>query len=260
MNTKGYSILNLIGVIAVIFFNYYLNTGGINGNTMASLSSKYDSLFTPAGYAFSIWGIIFLAILVQAIFLVARSFQPEKDQTPITQIGLGIFFTNMLNIAWLLAWLYEYTSISVVIMIILLITLLAVVVRTNMERWDAPLKIIVFIWWPICLYSGWIAVATIANISAWLGKIGWTGGISETTWTTIMIIVATLLGLFMIYKRNMREFAMVIVWALIAIAVRHWDIYPMLKYTALAGSLILIIVSAYHASQNKATLPHKKTW
>ncbi len=260
MNSKGYSIINLIGVVAVIFFNYYLNAQGINGNTVGSLSDKYDNLFTPAGYAFAIWGVIFLALLVQAIFLLVRSFKPEKDQTPITQIGLGIFFANLFNISWLYAWLNEYTGISVVIMILLLIILLSVVVSTNMEKWDAPLKIIVFIWWPICLYSGWIAVATIANISAMLAKMGWTGGIQESTWALILICMATLLGLFMIFKRNMREFSMVIVWALIAIAVRHWGVYPLLQYAAIIGSAVLIIYSGYHASQRKATLPQTKSW
>lgn len=260
MNAKGFTIVNLIGVIAVIFFNYYFNAVGINGNTMRTLSEKYDSLFTPAGYAFSIWGVIFLALLVQAIFLMVRASKPEKDQNPISQIGLGIFIANMLNILWVYAWLNESTGVSVAIMILILITLLSVVVRTNMERWDAPLKIIVFIWWPICLYSGWIAVATIANVAAMLVKVGWNGGIQETTWAAILIIVATLLGLFMIYKRNMREFAMVIVWALIAIAVRHWDVYPTLQYTALAGSAVLVIYSGYHASKHRATLPHKKRW
>lgn len=260
MNTKGYSIVNLLGVIAVVFFNYYLNTQGINGNTVGSLSDKYDSLFTPAGYAFAIWGLIFLALFAQAVFLVVRSFKPEKDQTPITQIGLGILLANLLNIGWLYAWLNESTGVSAVIMILLLITLLAVVVRTNMERWDAPLKIIVFIWWPICLYSGWIAVATIANISAMLAKVGWTGGIQETTWAFIMICIATALGTFMIFKRNMREFAMVIVWALIAIAVRHWGVYPLLQYAAIVGAAVLVIYSGYHASQNKATLPQTKRW
>src|SRR5690606_1921781 len=129
MNSKGYAILNLIGVITVIFFNYYLNSQGINGNTVGSVSEKYDNLFTPAGYAFAIWGMIFLALLVQAIFLVVRSFQPEKDQTPITQIGLGIFIANILNISWLFAWLNEYTGLSVIIIILILIILLAVVVR-----------------------------------------------------------------------------------------------------------------------------------
>ncbi len=260
MNTKALSITNLIGVIAVIFFNYYLNAKGINGNTAGSLSEEYANLFTPAGYAFAIWGIIFLALLVQAIFLVARAFKPKKNQAPITQIGLGIFLANLLNISWLLAWLNEYTGISVVVMILLLITLLSVIVRTNMERWDAPLKIITFIWWPICLYSGWIAVATIANIAALLAKIGWTGGIAESTWTIIMIAVATLLGIFMILTRNMREFSMVIVWGLIAIAVRHWGEIPLLQYSALAGTGVLLVVSSYHASQNMATMPFKKKW
>ena len=160
---------------------------------MGSVSEKYDNLFTPAGYAFSIWGIIFLALLAQAIFLIARSLRPKKDQTPITQIGLGIFLANIFNISWLYAWLNEYTGLSVIFIILILIILLAVVVRTNMERYDAPLKIIVFIWWPICLYSGWISVATIANISAMLAKIGWTGGLQETTWTIIIIAFSTLL-------------------------------------------------------------------
>ncbi len=260
MNTKALSITNLIGVIAVIFFNYYINSKGINGNTVGSLSDKYDNLFTPAGYAFAIWGLIFLGLLVQAIFLVARSFKSAKDQSFISQIGLGIFLANLLNITWLLAWLNEYTGLSVAIMILLLITLLSVVVRTNMERWDAPLKIIVFIWWPICLYSGWIAVATIANISALLAKIGWNGGIDESVWAFILIVVATLLGVFMIFKRNMREFSLVIVWALLAIAVRHWGSIGLLQYGALAGAIVLVIASGYHASQNKATMPHKKKW
>ena len=260
MNSKGYAILNLIGVIAVIFFNYYLNAKGINGNTVGSVSEKYENLFTPAGYAFAIWGVIFTGLLVQAIFLVVRSLKPEKDQTPITQLGLGIFLANMFNISWLYAWLNEYTGLSVIIIILILITLFAVVVRTNMERYDAPLKIIVFIWWPVCLYSGWIAVATIANISAMLAKIGWTGGLPETTWAIIMITAATLLGVLMIFKRNMREFAMVVVWALIAIAVRHWENYPVLVYTALFGSAVLVIYSGYQAWQNRATLPHKKSW
>ena len=227
---------------------------------MGSVSEKYDNLFTPAGYAFSIWGIIFLALLAQAIFLIARSLRPKKDQTPITQIGLGIFLANIFNISWLYAWLNEYTGLSVIFIILILIILLAVVVRTNMERYDAPLKIIVFIWWPICLYSGWISVATIANISAMLAKIGWNGGLPETTWAIIMITAATLLGVLMIFKRNMREFAMVVVWALIAIAVRHWENYSILAYTAICGSAVLLLYSGYHAGQNKATMPHKKSW
>ena len=59
MNKKFYPIINLIIVSFTIFMSYYSNTGAMNGNTMGSLSNRYDALFIPASYAFSIWGVIF---------------------------------------------------------------------------------------------------------------------------------------------------------------------------------------------------------
>src|SRR5690606_23994053 len=104
------------------------------------------------------------------------------------------------------------------------ISLIRIILKTNMERWDAPVKIIAFTWWPICLYSGWITVALIANVSAYLTKIGWDGmGLSEVTWTIILIAVTVAINLLMIARRNMREFALVGVWGLVALYVRHKD-------------------------------------
>ena len=125
-----------------------------------------------------------------------------------------------------------------------------------MERYDASKKIITFYWWPICIYSGWITVATIANITAYLAKIEWSGfGISEIQWTIIMIIIATLLNALMIYKRNMREFALVGVWALIAIYIKQQNEYQTIAYTALIGSLILFGYVMYHGFKNRKTNP-----
>lgn len=125
-----------------------------------------------------------------------------------------------------------------------------------MERWHASKKIIAFCWWPICLYSGWIAVATIANISAYLAKIKWSGfGLSEVNWTIIMIVTATVLNIIIIYKRNMREFAAVCVWALVAIYIRHQNNYQNIAYTALTGAIILFIYIAYHGLKNRKSNP-----
>ena len=125
-----------------------------------------------------------------------------------------------------------------------------------MELWDAPLKIIAFTWWPICLYSGWITVATIANIAAYLSKIGWDGGfLSEEIWTIIMILAATLINAIIIFKRNMREFALVGVWALFAIFVRHNGELNSVAYTALAGAIVLFLLAGYHGYKNRETNP-----
>ncbi|MEB2781925.1 hypothetical protein U3A58_16140 [Algoriphagus sp. C2-6-M1] len=254
---KVYAILNLIVLIIVIFWNYWVNAKGLNGNTVSSLSTDYENLFTPAGYAFSIWGLIFLALFAQAIFFISRAFSPVKDSDFLSQIGPYLIMANIGNGLWIYMWLMEYTGISVIVMLGILASLVIIILNTNMERWDAPRPIIFWLWWPIALYSGWIAVATIANISAYLTKAGWTGGASEVTWAIVMIIVAVILNLFMIATRNLREFASVGVWALIAISVRHWENIPTLQWTALIGAIVLFIAISYHGYQNRTTAPFK---
>lgn len=254
---KIYSIINLIVLLVIIFWNYWVGSKGLDGNTVGSLSAEYENLFTPAGYAFSIWGIIFISLFAQSIFFVSRAFSASKDSDFLSQVGPYLILANIGNGLWLYMWLMEYTGISVVVMLGILASLVIVILNTNMERWDAPRPTIFFLWWPIALYSGWIAVATIANISAYLAKAGWDGGLSEITWTVIMIVIAVLLNLFMIATRNLREFASVGVWALIAIAVRHWESIPTLQWTALIGAVVLFIAISYHGYKNRATAPLK---
>lgn len=254
---KIYAVINLIVLISVIFWNYWSNAKGINGNTVSSLSEEYENLFTPAGYAFSIWGLIFLSLFAQAIFFLRRAFDAEKDSDFLSQIGPYLIMANIGNGLWIYMWLMEHTGISVIVMLGILSSLVITILNTNMERWDAPRPIIFWLWWPIALYSGWIAVATIANISAYLAKIGWTGGIAEETWAIAMIILAVILNLFMIATRNLREFASVGVWALVAIAVRHWGSLPTLQWTALVGAIVLFAAINYHGYKNRETAPFK---
>ncbi len=103
-----------------------------------------------------------------------------------------------------------------------LVSLVKIILNTRMELDDLPLKKIAFVWWPFCLYSGWITVALVADAAAWLTKIHWNGfGISGMAWAIIMIIVAGIINLIVTWNRNMREYALVGSWALIAIAVAN---------------------------------------
>ena len=255
---KFYAILNTVIIFLVIFWNYWSNTRAINGNTVGSLSDQYANLFTPAGYAFSIWGIIFLSLIALAMYQIKLAFWSFDDSNSILKIGPWLSIANIGNAAWLWFWLNEQTAISVIIMLLILFSLIKVILRLNMARWDAPVKEIIFIWWPISFYSGWIAVATIANISAYLAKTGWIAVFSEVQWTIIMISIAGLLNLFMIYTRNMREFAVVGIWAISAIAVRHSNDVEVLKWTSIFWAVILSIAVSVHAARKTSTNPFTK--
>lgn len=255
---KTYAIVNLIVTIALVYWNYVVGSQGLNGVKMAELSEKYYNLFTPAGYAFSIWGVIFIGLLIHAYYQIKMAFFKKEHSGFLDQMGPWLIIANVLNGIWVWAWLTERTGLSVLIMLGLLISLIILVIRLNMERWDAPFVVIRNIWWPIVLYFGWISVATIANISAYLIKIDWQSGLAHETWAIIMIIVAAILNLKMLYFRSMREFVMVGIWAIAAIAYRHWDVIPSIQWTAVACCIILAAASSVHAYINWETNPMAK--
>jgi hypothetical protein len=253
---KFLQIANGIALLATIIINYLSTTGVFNGNTMASVSARYRNLFTPAVYAFFIWAPIYLGLLAFVIYQGRSLFKKGGDDEVVLQIGGWFIVSCVANSFWVMAWLYELTGLSVVIMLTLLFSLLKIILNTRMEMDDVPLKTIAFIWWPFCLYSGWITVALIANIAAWLTKIQWSGwGIPPADWAIIMILVAGAINIFMTWNRNMREFATVGVWALVAIAVADWQTAPAVAWTALAMAVILFINTGIHAFKNRAFSP-----
>ena len=249
---KTLSVANIFVLIVTIVLNYLSNTGIFNGNTMSTLSAAYQNLFTPAGYAFSIWGLIYLGLAAFVIYHAVISFKSNRESNVVLKVGWWFVISCIANCAWIFAWLYDYTGLSVIIMMILLFSLVMIILRSRMELDDLPLKQIAFVWWPFSLYAGWITVALVANIAAWLTKINWDGfGIPSTTWTIIMIIVAGLIYLLMTWQRNMREYALVGVWGIMAIAVSNWATENSIVQTSIIISVILFLSSTVHAIRNK---------
>ena len=256
---KTLAIINLFSVILVLLVNGLSQSQRWNDTTIGEISDQYENLFTPAGYAFAIWGLIFLMLIGYALFQIRRAFFSKKESLFIEQTGWWFAIANVCNAGWVVAFMYGYVGLSVVIMLGILVSLLQIVRKTNMERWDAPIEVIVFVWWPICIYAGWIAVATIANFSAFFASIDFTGSeFTQILWTMIMITIAVLVNTFMVWLRNMREFELVAVWALIAIYIRHKESIESIAYYALCGAIVLIAIIALHAFNNRKTAPHLK--
>jgi hypothetical protein len=189
------------------------------------------------------------------------AFQVREDQAfrrwedPALRIGGWFLVTCVANCCWVLAWLYGYTGLSVLLMVLLLGALLRIIVLTDMELTDPLWPEIVFVWWPFCLYTGWITVAILANIAAWLVKLG----IGVSALGAIgLLVVAGAVYLFMTWKRNMREYAFVGVWALAAIARADWHRAPSVAGVAAALAIVLFISSSIHGYRNRAYGPFRK--
>lgn len=236
---KLISILNLLTVIAVIYWNYYTSVFGYNGNDVGSMSDKFGNLFTPAGYAFSIWGVIFLGMLILSVYMVKTAWTEEKEKYWIPKIGWSFLLANICNGLWVWAWLSEHTGLSVFIMIGILLSLLYAlhqVIQLPVHSWYVRL--------PIALYAGWISVAIIANVSAYLNIFDWHPILGEINWTLLMIVIATIVNIYVIRWKGVKTFGAVGAWALLAVSLRHWELIPIIQWTALAcfAAILLTIL------------------
>lgn len=256
LNKTALLILSTLSFLYTLGANYLINTAS-GGKSVADISDKYLTLFTPADYAFAIWGLIYLQLIA---FLAYHWVVRKREESAVIE-RTGIYFAvaNVANGSWIIAWIHEYLGLSVLIMIVLLIALIKLVYAHRLEIWDAPVRIIFFIWWPICFYLGWIILATVANISAWLVSLQWSGApVTPEVWTFLVIIVAMLIYLLLTRFRNMREASLVGIWGLVALAVRHWEERPAIAYFALAAAMVLLVSSAIHGFRNRQTSPFLK--
>ena len=243
---KILQILNGIAFVSVVFINYLSNTGVMNGKTIGSLSDSIRSLFTPAGYAFSIWGLIYLFLLGFVIYQGRSLFVKVKNDDFVEKIGFWFIISCIANSAWIFAWIYEYTGVSCIFIFLLLVSILKIVINNEMQIGAVKKSKLLFVSLPFVIYGGWVTVASVANVSSYLVKINWNGfGISAEIWTIILILIATLINIIVICKRKMYAFALVGAWALTAIGIANKENYNTIAIIAFTAALLLVLVSLF---------------
>lgn len=216
-----YAVINLAAFIGVVAVNALANILPINGINTGALSDSYPNLFVPAGLTFSIWGVIYLLL---ALFSVYQLIMVLKGRESKSMEAVGILFivSSLANIAWIFAWHYLLTGLSLVIMLILLVSLAALYGRLYLIRPMAKTSEKFFIHLPFSIYFGWITVAIIANITAVLVDINWQRfGLSEQFWTVAVIVAAVLIFLYVLFSRQDIFYTLVGVWALYGIYIKR---------------------------------------
>jgi hypothetical protein len=229
--------VNLVSVILALTVNILASALPLNGQNTGEISDRFQVYFVPAGYVFSIWGLIYIGWIAFIIY----QFQTSQKESPrLRRLGYLFALSNLANAAWLFCWHYNLFGLSVLVMLTLLGLLITSYLRldvnrslvTRLERWTVDL--------PFSIYLGWITVATVANISDWLYLVGWNGfGISDQAWAVIMLVVASLLGLAMALTRRDAGYLFVLVWAFIGIAVKQTSVPVVVVSAWLAAALML---------------------
>ena len=237
----SYQIITILATLLTIIVNGLANALPINGQGTGEISDRFAVLFVPAGYVFSIWGLIYLALIAYTVYQVLPA---QRDNYLLKKIAPAYWIGSAANTIWIFLWHYEVFPLTLVFMVAILATLLYIYRQLSEARPDLNRNQKLFIKLPFSIYLGWISVATIANVAQVLFYLNWGGwGISPAAWTVIMLVIAAILGLLMQLREHDWLYVLVLVWAFVGIAVKQAEMALIANVAwAAAGVLVLGVV------------------
>ena len=209
----------ILTIIATLVVNGLANALPLNGQNTGQISDRFDVYFVPAGYVFSIWGLIYLGLIVFAIF---QALPAQRENPRLRATGWWISLGGLANSAWIFLWHYEQFPLTLVAMLILLGTLIVTYLRLGIGRTSAPAAETWAVRLPFSIYLGWITVATVANVTSLLDYLNWDGfGIAPEIWMGIVLAAVLVIAALMNFTRRDIAYALVILWALAGISIKH---------------------------------------
>ncbi len=242
-----FQVLNIITVISVIIVNILANALPLFGVNTGAVSDAYPNFFTPAGYVFSIWFIIYIQAI---IFMIYQARKSQRNEGYLGKISFFYFLAGLANMAWIFVFHYSYAGmvanppfflVSLVLLLFVFLMLLFAYLRLGVGISSVPRNEKLAVHLHFSVYLGWISVATIAAVASSINIL--VPAIPAETQhlaTAAMLFVALILTLLMIYLRRDYGFALVILWAGAGIGVK-WFAIPIILYSAIIVAIVVVV-------------------
>ncbi|VDG99077.1 Uncharacterised protein [Lysinibacillus sphaericus] len=260
------SVVVLVTYLLMIVMNYLANALPLNGMTTGEVSDSYSNLFAPVGYTFAIWGLIYVLLAFHGIYQLGFFRSGERSEVTQLMKKIAVYFSisSVANALWIVAWHYGKLGTSIILMLIILVSL--IIINSLTVKADLSFKEKFFIRLPFSVYFGWITVATIANITAYFVSIDWNGfGLSDQTWTIIILLVGTVIGIATLLKNWVASYGFVLVWAYVGIYNQHvspegWnEAYPGIILTVSICIILLTLLSLWVLVKRRKRTNHRGT-
>lgn len=230
--------------------------GWLNGLSQKEVSDMYVTLITPAPSTFSIWGVIYTLLIISIITMIVKK-DDAYYQKAVDEISVLFWISCLMNIVWIVCFSFLQMGLSVIVIFGFLITLSLILQRLLKIQAKKSLLL------PLTfgLYTGWLFIATVVNIAAWLVKVGWDGfGIAHESWTLIILVIAVFLALAVLTRNQNATFPLPIAWAYLGIY-RFLNSpegfrgeFPLLQMVSLIGMVVLIGMAAIQFCRNRYAL------
>jgi hypothetical protein len=213
-------ILVIVATLVTLVINYLSANLPLNNQNPGEISDSFQVFFVPAGYVFSIWGLIYLGMIAYTVY---QALPTQRENALLDRVGWLFVGTCAANSIWLFLWHYLLFSLSILAMLALLVLLILIYLALGTGRTKTSTAMRWLVRVPFSIYLGWITVATVANATTVFNNWGWGQGLDTASaiWAAIMLVVATVIAVLMSLRHGDIAYIAVIVWAFAGIAVEH---------------------------------------
>ena len=243
----------IMTILATLVVNVLANALPLNGLNTGQISDRFKVYFVPAGYVFSIWGLIYLGLIAFAVFQALPS---QRENPRLRATGWWISLGGLANSVWIFLWHYEQFSLTLIAMLGLLGTLIITYLRLGIGRTTVPAAETWAARLPFSIYLGWITVATIANVTSLLDYLKWDRfGVAPEIWMGIVLTAVLVIAALMNFTRRDIAYTAVILWALAGISIKHAAVPAVALPTWITFGLVaLTLTIALFLRQTKKTV------
>lgn len=228
------SVMGSVLLVATLLLNYLSDMFKLGGYTNKEISDMYPTLFTPDKITFSIWGIIYLGLIIFAVFSFRKG---NKDN--VKDIGVYYILSFVLNMAWIILWHFNKVGVSLGIIILLMVTLYIITNRLDEDK-DIMGKSI------FGLYTGWITIATAANMFVSLSTI--TPKFHESTLEILLVlftmIIVTMVTWFMVTIKENPFYGVAVIWGEVGVVMNQFKAFSGEHQAIIIGGILSILIIA----------------
>lgn len=229
--------LMLIFFLGMLYVNYLANALPINNRNQSQIARDYPSYFTPPGFTFSIWGLIYLLVGIVVFRALFSSIDDFSKQ--YSNLFLVLFFIScIINILWLFVWHYDKMILSAFIMLMFLISLIWIAFYVSGLNDITKIS--------FSIYAGWVSIAFIANITIVSVKSKLPLFMNnQIGWYIAIMIIGLLLALIILFTTKNIPYTLVYAWAYFAIYMKHYKkigYHFKKKFNIFNGSLLVLMI------------------
>lgn len=241
-NLKKKSLINLLLYVVMVIINYMGAKGMINGLAQKDVSEMYTTIVTPAGYAFSIWGIIYILLFVSVVALFTNA-EKSGYREIVEKISPAFWLSCIFNILWIFSFSMVWIEVSMIMIFGLAFTLIKIL----FELKKINLKGVKLLY-PITfgIYGGWISIANAPNLAAVMIRIAGRMGVDDIVGGLVLVSIFSLIILTVGFKLKNSVYMLPVAWALVAIRFKLVSLgsdFP--TYILVIIALIFIAASGY---------------